>query len=134
MDTAEITDFLSTCPSPESGCFASDPEALMDMQYMDDPVIRSDFYRAAGASTHAAAEGTPIEDVTYRPAILTAPDGGVFYGGAAKIGSSEVAVKVLDNADSEIARIRQRIVHCAYACGATAVGCPLRTAPDAREQ
>jgi hypothetical protein len=133
MANAEITEILSTCTSLDEGCFASDPNTLHTMLYMDDAVIRTDFQRVAGVSTGAGIEGIPLEEVTYNPATLeiigtrTQRDlyGQPFSAIDAGIGTDPTPRPVLEAGDSDIDAARQRIAKCAYACGVSAV-CPLR--------
>ena len=134
MADAETVEFLSRCPSPDRGCFASDPDALEAMLYFDDTGIRIDLLRAAGAATEAAIEGINLEDAKYNPVrievsggvISTGPDGRPRVHDTHSLGMGDEASVLSDETDG-IAGIRNRVAHCAYVCGSMAVGCPLRT-------
>lgn len=142
MATPEIDAFLTRCPSPENGCFASDPDALDAMlNFGGDSGIRTDLQRAASASTAAAEAGVPLDEATYEPVQIevagtipgqfsTGPYGERRPAEFHRLGKGEPrrVMEVADDHDN-IGQLRQRIARCAHACGATAVGCPLRTPP-----
>ena len=142
MASAEIVEFLSKCPTPESGCFASDPDALDRMlNFSGDSGIRTDLQRAASAATAAAEEGIPLEEATYEPVKIevagivpgsfsTGPHGERRPHEYHKLGRGESRRIIEEVSDGDkISKLRERIARCGYACGATAVGCPLRTPP-----
>lgn len=142
MANAEIVEFLSRCPSPETGCFASDPDALDTMlNFRGDIGIRTDLQRAAAAATEAAENGIPLEEATYEPVKIevagiipghTSPDpwGNQVPAEHHRLGRAEPRRIIEELSDGDkISKLRERIARCGYACGATAVGCPLRTPP-----
>ncbi len=79
MASPEIDAFLARCPSPDNGCFASDPDALDTMlNFGGDSGIRTDLQRVASASTDAAEADIPLDEATYEPVqIEVASSGGI---------------------------------------------------------
>ena len=145
MASAEINDFLSGCSTPETGCFGSDPDALDAMlNYVGgDSGIRTDLQRVASASTTAAETGVPLDEATYEPVQIKVAGTKPFQSSTGPHGERRPAEfhrqgeprKVVEDVDDydEIGKLRQRIARCAHACGAAAVGCPLRTPPNPAE-
>lgn len=143
MASPQINEFLSSCPSPENGCFASDPDALDAMlNFVGDGGIRTDLQRASSAATAAAEAGIPLEDAIYDKVQIEVagtipgktssdPWGNQVPAEFHRLGKGESRRIMEEVSESdEIGKLRQRIAKCAHACGATAVGCPLRTPPS----
>jgi len=130
MAREEIRAILSDCPSIETGCFASNPDALINMVDGNDSAIRAGYQRIAHAADTAGAEGLPLEDATY--AQVTIVEIGSFPSAASteglgmvvEFGKGEVHTinSVLEGDNS----VEAQIARCAYACGQAAI-CPLKS-------
>lgn len=122
MVSPELTALLSTCPSPETGCSASDPNVVSIMMNPGDAVIRRNLTALYDAAITAGVNGVPIEEARYHVTTITEKS----------LKTSNGTVNVLEKGNSDIADISRRLARCGHACGAMAVGCPVRTAPEAK--
>ena len=123
MPFPEHTQLLKACPTPESGCFATDPDALDALVDFHDSVIAANLNSALGYAAKAGTEGTPLEEATYKTVQIVQLD----YGMGIQSGPEEPIISTENN---DIDKARHRIATCAHACGATALGCPILTSPE----
>lgn len=130
--------YFSRCPASET-CFAGDREAYKSMSHVGDMGITAAFQNMAEAAYAAGQMGLPLEDVRYTKVRIEeeetdwySDDFGIPHEySIGRIGSEEVPGTLKEpSADADyIEKMMWRIAKCSHACGATAVGCPLRTPP-----
>jgi hypothetical protein len=118
MPHPEHIRLLEKCPTPDSGCFATDPESLDALVDFHDSVVTANLESALGYAVKAGANGVPLENATYHTMILKEEGSSLRI----KTGAEKL---IMGEGTSDVDKARRRIAACAHACGATALKCPI---------
>lgn len=121
MTPIETGKILDNCVNPDSGCFKDDTEAFDYLRGLGgDAGLHANHLAVACAAAEAGSQGTPLNEVTYRPFIIQGTEDWV--GGSA----DETRLSVLEQSEDPIDKMHLRIAKCAHVCGQKALaGCPL---------